>query len=123
VTTDAETTPKRRSFAAWDLIITISLLVCSLVGVVVTAVLDLALALSGADYCCGRAATGSALLLTVWVATAVVVLIATIVSVVLLVTRRRSWWVATLGVVILIGGTITGFWLYAGIVSGAHFVR
>lgn len=104
--------------AVWDVVLTIVLLVATLVVLLVSAFFDL-FAIAFTDSCpepC-HAGAGIAVVFTVWICSGVLALVGTVVSIIRLVHRRRAWWFALAGLVVVIGGSIAAFWLYAGIVG------
>jgi hypothetical protein len=111
-------TPTRR-FAAWDLVLTIAVIVLTGAFLVITAFVDFfsALLVGTCSSLDCRPGTAVAALGISWFSMLVVGVVGAIVAIVLLVKRRRAWWVALLALVLVIAGWVAGFLFYTAAVG------
>lgn len=111
-------TPARR-FAAWDLVLTIAIILLTGAFLVVTAFVNFFSAIF-VGRCVGgtcTAGTAVAALGISWFSMLVVGVVGAIAAIVLLVKRRRAWWVALLALVFVVAAWVVGFLFYTAAVG------
>ena len=104
---------------AWDVALSIVLLVLSYAGFLVGCLLAV-FSVAFIDYCpepCHAGAAAGAQVVA-GIAIAIVALLGTIATIVLIVVRRRAWWVAGATLLLVVVGWIAGFIGYAVALNG-----
>ena len=111
-----------RTVKAWDIVLTIALILIGSGLVAVLVILGALLGVAGdrcSEFSCSFTQIGLGILVAI-AAPVVLFLIAIVVSIVMLVKKRRAFWVPLVGIVLAVIGWVIGFLMVSTAVDGFY---